>query len=254
MASPKREKARNLVLLISLLLFPVIQFYFSPYIPVETAARGILNGSLIVFGLLFLGGLFIGKAPCAWGMPCGALQECAARIQPQRVHPRARLVKWVIWSVWFGTVITLFILAGGIKSVQPLYKIENGISISQPWLFAIYYGILAVFLILSFTVGKRGACHTLCWIAPFMITGRKIGKKLRLPQLGIKANVARCIDCKACETSCPMSLDILQSIHTHGYINDGECNFCGVCIDACPKMVLTYRWGRVHGLKTWTAG
>lgn len=223
--------------------FPVIQFYFSPYIVVEAAAKGIVNASALVFVLLFAAGIFIGKAPCAWGMPCGALQEYAMGANDRKVGHDFRWIKWFIWAPWLAAVVILLMLAGGIRGVQPFYKFERGISVSETWLYGIYYGVIAVFLALSLTLGRRASCHVLCWMAPFMILGRRLGSAIKVPQLRVVANAAKCIDCKTCERSCPMSIDIVRSFNENGYVSDPECNLCGLCVRDCPKDVLRYRWG-----------
>ncbi len=49
----KRQKLRKLLLIISLLLFPVTLYYFSPALIINAGLNGIINGSFIVFVLLF---------------------------------------------------------------------------------------------------------------------------------------------------------------------------------------------------------
>lgn len=71
----KAIRRRRTVLILSLLLFPNTQFYLSPYLPVDGAFQGIVSGSLLVFFALVLAGIFVGRAPCGWIMPCGGLQE-----------------------------------------------------------------------------------------------------------------------------------------------------------------------------------
>jgi len=62
-------------------LLPLTLFYFSPYLPVLGAIGGIVAGSVLVFCIMFLLGIFIGKAPCGWIMGCGGLQEACFYIQ-----------------------------------------------------------------------------------------------------------------------------------------------------------------------------
>ncbi|MGI6736077.1 MAG: hypothetical protein ACOX41_02035 [Anaerovoracaceae bacterium] len=44
----KRQHVRRLLLLIAMLAFPVTIRYFSPALPLMAAARGLVNGSLLV--------------------------------------------------------------------------------------------------------------------------------------------------------------------------------------------------------------
>ena len=64
-----RQKIRNAMTLLMFALFPVIYYYFSPYLVIMGAAEGIVAGSLIVFASLFVLSLFLGRAFCGWVCP-----------------------------------------------------------------------------------------------------------------------------------------------------------------------------------------
>ena len=49
-----RQRLRRILILVSFLLFILTFVFFSPYIIIVSAAQGIVNGSLLVFGALFL--------------------------------------------------------------------------------------------------------------------------------------------------------------------------------------------------------
>jgi glucose-6-phosphate-specific signal transduction histidine kinase len=55
--------------------------------------------------------------------------------------------------------------------------------------YVVYFGVTGLTLALSIVAGKRGFCHTVCWMAPFMILGRKLSNALRLPALRLSADV-----------------------------------------------------------------
>ena len=80
--NPRRQKIRALSLLLMVLLFPIILNFFSPYIIVDGASRGIATGSFITFGALFLGSLLFGRAFCGWLCPGGGITYSWGR--PQR--------------------------------------------------------------------------------------------------------------------------------------------------------------------------
>ena len=58
-----RQKIRKILLYTSLFLFPLTLNFFSPYVSIDGAFAGVLSGSALLFGLLFLSGLFFGLAP-----------------------------------------------------------------------------------------------------------------------------------------------------------------------------------------------
>ncbi len=78
----KRQTVRHLILLISLLLFPLTLNYFSPYLIVVGASRGIITGSFIVFIVLLLSSLFLGRFFCGWLCPDGSFHGHRRQIRP----------------------------------------------------------------------------------------------------------------------------------------------------------------------------
>jgi len=70
----------------SFLLFPVTINYFSPYVIIDGASEGIVAGSFITFGTLFLGSLFFGRAFCGWVCPGAGLQEACFSISDKRAR------------------------------------------------------------------------------------------------------------------------------------------------------------------------
>jgi polyferredoxin len=220
----------------------VTLFYFSPALIIEGAAEGIVAGSFIVFGLMFLSALFLGRLWCGWACPAGALQEIGAPINNRRT-PNKRLdwIKWLIWVPWIGLIAVMAVRAGGFRTVAPFWRIEGGLTVLQmdAFWYVIYYVILALFLIPALILGRRASCHTICWMAPFMILGRKVRNLARWPALRLKADEDACIDCGRCTRDCPMSLEVNQMIHAETMENSG-CILCGTCVDTCPKDAIHY--------------
>jgi polyferredoxin len=68
-----RQCIRRALILISFLLFPITLNYFSPYLIIDGASQGIINGSFVLFGLLFLSSLVLGRGWCGWVCPAGGL-------------------------------------------------------------------------------------------------------------------------------------------------------------------------------------
>ena len=70
-----RQKIRSILVVVMFALFPLIYYYFSPYLVIMGAIEGIVTGSLIIFAALFVSSLFLGRAFCGWICPAGATQE-----------------------------------------------------------------------------------------------------------------------------------------------------------------------------------
>ena len=75
-----RQRVRQVMLAISVILFPVTFYYLSPTVILMGASEGIVTGSFIVFGVLFLGSLLFGRAFCGWTCPAGAIGERMRRL------------------------------------------------------------------------------------------------------------------------------------------------------------------------------
>ena len=187
------------------------------------------------FGLMFLASLFVGRLWCGWACPAGALQEFAEPVNNKRTPGgRFNFVKWVVWVPWLAILVWITVQAGGIRSIQPLYQLEGGVTLTQPYWFMIYYIVVALFLGLALILGRRAACHTLCWMAPFMMVGRRIRNRFGWPALQLAADPTTCTNCQLCTRLCPMSLDVNAMVQ-QARMENGECILCGSCVDNCPK-------------------
>lgn len=237
----QRQKIRKLILIVSLLLFPVTLYYFSPALIINAGLNGIINGSFIVFALLFLLSVFFGRIFCGYLCPAGGLQECAFLVN-ERVPAQGwrNRIKYVIWFFWLSAVVFCYFQRGQIIAVDFFFETEKGISVSSALSYLIYYGILCLIFIPAILMGKRAFCHYFCWMAPFMVLGIKLRRLLRLPGLHVKKNEkAKCVSCGKCRRACPMGIDVEGEIKG-GALKNAECILCGACIDSCPGKVLGY--------------
>ena len=237
----KRQRIRKLLLLTSLLLFPITLYYFSPALIINAGLKGIINGSFIVFLLMFLLSIPFGRLFCSCFCPAGGLQECAFAINEKIPKQGWRnYIKFAIWIIWLIIVVLCYFHSGEIIAIDFLFETEKGISVSSVQSYIIYYGIICLIFIPSILFGKRAFCHYLCWMAPFMIWGIKLRRFLHLPGIHIKASKKdNCVSCGKCNKVCPMGIDIMKETK-HGIISNQECIQCGVCIDNCPKNVLAF--------------
>jgi ferredoxin-type protein NapH len=236
----KRQQVRKIMLLFSFLLFPVTIWYFSPYLIIMGASQGVVTGSFIVFILLFAGSLFFGRWFCGWICPAAGLQEACTMIHSKPVKT-GNWIKYLIWVPWIILIGFVALQAGGLKTIDPFYQTDHGISVTQPQSYIFFYIVVGLITILALTAGKRAFCHHICWMAPFMIIGTKIQNLFRWPALHLRVEPNLCLHCKKCSRECPMSLDVEQMVRK-GIIGNSECILCGNCADACPKSVIHYTW------------
>lgn len=243
---PLRQRIRKALIILTFLSFPITMNYFSPYIIIDGAANGILNGSLAMFGLMFVSSLFLGRAWCGWVCPGGGMQEMVEPINNRPINGRKiDWIKWLIWIPWITLIVFLAVRGGGYRTINLLFHTQGGVSVAgsadRPILFAyvIYYVVIALFVGLAVFVGRRAGCHTICWMAPFMIAGRWLRNRLAWPSLRLKADVSACADCKKCTSNCPMSLDVNAMVQI-GKMENVECILCGTCVDNCARQAIRY--------------
>ena len=242
--APRRQRVRKGVSYTVFLFFPIFIYYLSPFLSVMGATQRIVTGSIIVFGAQFVMALFLGRSFCGWVCPAGTIQEVFQPIRDKPLGRRwARWGKWVIWVPWLGFIVYSFVTAPGEVSVDFTAFTTGGISVADLQGYIIYYAVLTLFLGLSLTIGRRGGCHAICWMAPFLIIGRAVRNLFGWPALKLKADTPSCIACGDCTSTCPMSLPV-ESMVRDGKMEHNDCILCGNCADGCRKKVIRHSFSR----------
>jgi len=237
---PLRQRIRKALVILAFLSFPITMNFLSPYVIIDGAMNGIVNGSLIMFGLMFLSSLFLGRAWCGWICPGGGMQEIVEPINKKPINGRKiDWIKWLIWIPWVSLIIFMAAKAGGYQRVNFLHLTDTGISVDEPWKYITYYLVILIFVALAIFAGRRAGCHTICWMAPFMIIGRWIRNRFAWASLRLVADASACADCKKCTSNCPMSLDVNSMVQIEQMENT-ECILCGTCVDNCSKSAISY--------------
>ncbi len=238
----RRQKIRKALILISFLFFPITIYYLSPAIIIRSAAKGIINGSFIAFALLFLSALILGRGYCGWVCPGAGLSEACFPVRKKKA-PGGRWdwIKYLIWVPWIGIIIYFAVKAGGYHAIDPFWGTHHGVSLSDLTSYIVYYVVVGLIVVLALVTGKRGFCHYVCWMAPFMVIGLWIRNRFNWPALHLEADESRCTDCQTCSTNCPMSLDV-NGLVRRGAMHHSECILCGTCVDQCPADVIQYAW------------
>lgn len=241
-----KHTVRKITSFVSFLLFPVTLNFFSPYVSIDGAMAGIVSGSLIVFALFLVSGMVFGRAWCSYGCPWAAPSEYLQKVNNKPLsRKKLRVIRYSIFGIWFFFLVFGFVMAGGIKGVDPLHLTDNLVSVDEPFKFITYYMVVLLLFLVTVLVGRRGACHTICWMSPFMQAGMLLGETLRIPRYQVRSKPEQCISCKKCTTVCPMSIDVMNEMKQGG-IQSKDCILCGQCVEACPKDVLSIRFGKIR--------
>jgi len=222
-----------------MLLFPLTLNFFSPYVSIDGALVGVISGSLIVFVLMTLTGLIFRRAWCAYICPWSMPSDILSTVNSRHVDRKKTVwIRYIIFGIWFSGILGFFILAGGINGIDPFHLTESYVSVDEPLKYITYYMVVALLFLVTVLIGKRGACHTICWMSPFLEFGAWLGDQLHLPQFKVRSKAHLCISCERCNQSCPMSIDVMKELK-EGQIDSPDCILCGDCVDHCPKQVLS---------------
>ena len=174
----------------------------------------------------------------------GGLQELTARLRGRPVaRRRIRWIKYLVWGPWFLLLVYLTLQAGGFRRAEPGYQTWHGISVVNLQGLVVLLTVAAVFFLPAALVGRRASCHTLCWIAPFLIAGRSVRNFLAWPALRLAARPQACRRCGSCTGACPMSIDFQEGLQAGG-LETTDCILCGSCADACPSGAIRLRFGK----------
>ncbi|OPX62852.1 MULTISPECIES: 4Fe-4S binding protein [unclassified Methanoregula] len=245
-----RQQARRALIILSFILYPVTFAYVSCPIITEAAGLGIVSGGLIVFCLLFISSLVLGRLWCGYLCPAGGLQEaCNIVLRWPLRTKRLDWLKYLVFLGIFGSIALAIWSAGGLKTVDFLYRTQNGISILAAGGVALFLGPVLITLLFTLIFGKRGFCHTFCPIAVMLMIGRKIRNIFRWPALHLEADKDHCTGCMECSEECPMSLDVNGMVR-EGRMEQADCILCGACVDICPKNTIVYAWSENRSGRT----
>jgi ferredoxin-type protein NapH len=230
----KLQKFRKILLLISFLLYPLTFFVMSPDLLMFGASERVMAGDIIFFLILFVLSFVIGRLYCGWLCPAGALQDYCMEINIKPAYNKYNWIKMVLFVPWILFFVLLVVYTGGIKDVDFFYKRTFGIPLTAVGEWTMYLMTVALVVIVSLFSGKRGLCHILCWVSPFMIIGGQIRDFLRIPSLRLVTKPELCNSCKLCSRNCPMSLPLDELVKT-GQIDHSECTLCLTCMNTCAK-------------------
>jgi ferredoxin-type protein NapH len=217
-------------------LLLIFHLFFSPVIIVMASYKGIINASFVVFVLLLILSLFFGRAYCSWFCPgCGMQEIMSIFIKKKSKNTKALYIKYFIFIIWVGTIITGYSLNG-------FHKIDLGYGMTDVTTerkIILTIGAFILIVPLTAIFGKFASCKYICWQAPFMIIGTKIRNYFHFRGLRLQAETEKCTSCKVCTIKCPMNINVMVNVISRKMDNP-ECILCGNCIDNCKQNVIKY--------------
>jgi polyferredoxin len=189
---------------------------------------GLFSGSAIHYFIAkVIGPVLFGRGFCSWACWTAMVLDFLPYKRPRRGRIAA---KWeVLRYIHFGISLSLVFLSWFIFGHQPIHA---GIS-ELAWLVAgnILYFTLAI--ILAFIMqDNRSFCKYLCPITVLL----KITSRFSL--LKIDGSKGACSQCGACNSACPMNINVMEYINNKERVLSTECIFCLTCTTVCPEKII----------------
>lgn len=225
------------------LLLPILVNYFSPVFVLIGNFNGFITGSFIIWGLMFISSIFIGRSFCSYICPYGAIQMMCDKVIDKKLIKIKALsyIRYLVGIVWLGLLIYSTAIQLGKFKLNVFYNTENYVSVDSVNTLITYYMIVAGMLLFSIIFGKRGGCQYICPMSILNTLGTFISNLLRIPALRLRRNNNTCIQCKRCNSVCPMSIDVAEMVKEKNMVNY-NCINCGACAKVCPKKCIDYKF------------
>lgn len=240
----QRNRIRSNILIALVVTLPLIFSFYSPVILAWGILNKIITISFLIFLTWFILSIFMGRSvSCGYTCPYGALQEILGgqilNKKPQYI--KADKVRYFIFAI-FIIFVSYFILNGQRISGVDLFasnKIYRVLWITNDHLaILIPISIIAIGFF-SITLGNRAFCRYICPQGVLLTLGSKIGRKIGIPSLNLKTAPNNCTNCKLCDKTCPMDLNVSNMVNNN-IMDNHNCILCGECIYKCPKEAIKY--------------
>ncbi len=200
---------------------------FSPMFPVQIQELilGESNGvpfmmPLILFSIIVLLALVLGRSFCGYLCPIGAVQELAYLLPGKKYLKGYSKETMLIRGIFFVAILVAGIIfsLGLVGILGPASFFKMNYLVPSFWIFV---GILVVSIFVY-----RPFCRTACPYGVFLsLAASKSSLKLRRND--------KCIDCGKCEKVCPTGQAGRDD-------SKAECYLCTRCVEVCPVDGLEY--------------
>lgn len=172
-------------------------------------------GGLIIFTI------FIGRAFCSWICPFGTILDGVGGLNKKEKRDLPEVIKErsLKYGVLFGFLFSAAVLGRyafcDICPAGTFYRTTGPLAFNYAWLVTIPLFILIVILIIAYFFDSRAWCKYLCPLGALIA----IIDKLAISRVHLPTH--SCIECRKCESVCPMDIDILNETR-YKFLNDLE--------------------------------
>lgn len=187
---------------------------------------------MIIIIPTFIWGTFF----CGWVCPFGTMQDIFSklglalkikkRVVPKKIHRVLQYSRYIIFILFLSvTADVIFRVMGFDPRANFEMLLLGRVSTITSLIFIFVFLVISMFY-------ERMFCNYLC------PEGAKYGLMSYFRIFRIKRNINSCIDCKKCDKSCPMNIEVSKI----DSVDSIQCLNCLECISSCPvKKTLEYK-------------
>lgn len=235
---------RNLIQIGFLILFLILMWILKGFIHLVCPFNFICSGPLwlkyfrIIFPIGFFISLFFiiityfrGRIFCSWVCPVGTVQDIATYLKRDIGKKKKRKAvpsnkHLVILKYLFTLLLLISAYVTGVMVTVEYCPIFFTSVLGDLTFIIPYFFVVAVFLIIIFAI-PRGFCRYICPLSVFFETAVRICTAVKGRNIFIDRK--SCVECRVCESCCPMGNNIIEDFDPVNCIN------CRECEKRCPK-------------------
>ncbi len=231
------------VITFSLIIFNMLACLFVPFLKFidSNFVHTLVIIELCIWTLVCLSSFFFKRAHCSHSCAIsGVFEIISNKVKSKDIMSASYPIKlkYIMLFLWFfGFGYILVCLLG-----NQLQWFHVATIYTDP-LVGIYYLLFWISGILSITIGKSQVAHYVCPFSPWMLTGIKCGKRLRIPSFTIVTDADKCVKCKQCNRVCLINQDVCNKVINETF-DQSECTNCFSCVKTCKSGALESKWTR----------
>lgn len=210
----------------------------------QTLEQGLVNAGFLLFALLILSTLVLGRFFCGWGCHLVAYQDlCASLLRRVGLRPKPFRSRLLIFVPLFAALY-MFVWPQVVRiwEGRPPPTLVVHLTTDRFWqTFPGPFVSILTFLVCGFAVvwmlGNKGFCTYGCpYGALFANADRLAPGKIRVTDA--------CEGCGHCTAVCSSNVRVHEEVRLYGMVVDPGCMKCMDCVDVCPNKALYYGFGK----------
>lgn len=149
----------------------------------------------------------------------------------KKIQPKT--VRLLMILKWFMVALALFFTGYWILLLSGVLTLENYNLISKIEIYKYLSAELLMMMFFWIVFVGRGYCY-------YCPMGTVLGFMSKISGQKIITNLTKCINCGACNSACPMAIDLQSNALKGEPVTSIRCVGCGHCVDACNTKNLSY--------------